>query len=558
MSFLAKGFAFCYGRGMRPYVVWAVLRKEVAAGWASPRFQLSAWLIVLLSVVVSVTSAGEYASRRALWELLDQESEERLRVYTWSALSPVLLREPEPLALFAQGFDARLGRQVAISLFTVPRQASGDYRGNDFTSYLNDLDLTTVVGVVLGFSALLLAFDAFTQERERRNGKHLAVAGVKPFELFLGKYLGLGFLLSLPLGLAVATSLVLFTGKGLLPLDASTLPRLGGLLATYVLYLSLLVLLGLTASLVSSSGSQALSRLLFVWLVFFLAVPSVALNLGRDDLRQREAERAVERQAARWDAADREEIARAEERDPLLAEFSGHRSVYQMPDPEDRHVRFVRYGTAPFYDALARLVEKERALGRATALREYAAHERVTARRRERERRAQTTSLVSPAYVFDRIAESFAATAADDYDRFLAACRSYRSGVFLPYLEKKGAFRTWRWFTDDTLETLQPWPSFLDRTPDDASLKDPAAIKQLYSPPASTAMDAHIARANQDPARILPVTDLPRFAYARPGWKEAVRRVWPELSWILLLHLGLLAVVLVWIRAGRDVFGVRA
>lgn len=544
---------------MRPHVIWAVVRKEVAAGWASPRFQVSGWLIVLLSVVVSLAAADEYASRRNLWKRLQEESEKSLQeAQTWSGLSPLLLRPPEPLALFAQGFDSRLGREVAISTFSVPRQLSGDYRGNDFALHRNDLDLTTVVGVLLGFSALLLAFDAFTQERERRTGKLLAAAGVAPLELFVGKYLGLGVLLNLPLGLAAASSLALFARRHLLPLDASTLARLGGLVATYEIYLSLLVLLGVTVSLVSADSSRALSRLLFVWLVIFLAVPYVALNFGRESVAQRRLEREIERQVAAWEDGDLKALERDVKQEPLLAASSGYDSIFQIPDPEDRHVRFVRYGTASFYEATARVVAREIERGRHTAKRAFDAREGVAVRRRARERLAKGASLLSPSYVLDRIAESWAGTAAEDHDRFLGACRSFRE-QFLGHMDEKEVVRSWRWFTDDTRETLRPWPDFLDLTPADITPENrDAAIQLLYSPPASTRMEEHMERAGRDEARRVPVADLPRFDYTRPAAGEAARRSLPELGWLLALHLGLSAAALGWMRPARDVFGARA
>ncbi|HEV2847227.1 MAG TPA: hypothetical protein VG477_20400, partial [Thermoanaerobaculia bacterium] len=100
----------------------------------------------------------------------------------------------------------------------------------------------------------------------------------------------------------------------------------------------------------------------------------------------------------------------------------------------------------------------------------------------------------------------------------------------------RGAFRSWRWFTDDPPGRLHPWPRFLGLSPEGV---DAARVHALFNRLSSAEIQSRLRlqrhAADRDPSRRLALAALPRFAYHGPGFLECLRRAAPEGLFLLLL-----------------------
>src|SRR5688572_14453822 len=169
----------------------AILRKEFQFHLAGFSLRLGMLLTLVLAASSTLIAARDYNQRL-------HDSQDRAAAHTralreetvYSFLQPVAVRPPEPLGVFDQGFDAHLGNEVAIHLFSIPVEATGGYRGNEFLGASPAADLTTIVAVVLGLLALLLAHDALQAERNSGNLSALLAFGVPRHTLLAGKILG--------------------------------------------------------------------------------------------------------------------------------------------------------------------------------------------------------------------------------------------------------------------------------------------------------------------------------------------------------------------------------
>lgn len=526
----------------------AIVRKELAYHLASFRFWVGALLTVALAASSTLIAARDYSQRLASFrERAADERRELGEVTVYSSLQPLVMRPPEPLSVLAQGFESRLGTDVKVHLFAIPVAASGEQRGNELLTSTPAVDLTTVVAVVLGLLALLLTCEAVAGERESGMLRMLFAHNVRRGTVLAGKLAGGLAALAMLLAAGLAASLGLLRAEvGAAPTPDQWL-RIAGLLGGYLAYLSLMLTLGLIISLYVRSASTALWVSVFVWFAAVVVLPGVAWTVAGSAVAVEPAKREAERRIATLTAGHELRLARELRRDPLRATVSGHTAVY-FASGEHRSVRY-RYGSAAYYDALAAYHRVEVRAGLRHAGEVYELQRRYLERLRTGERLGAALALPSPAFLLNRYAEALAGTSLEEHDRFLEASRGYRLRL-LAYLERQGAFRSWRWFTDDPPGGLHPWPRYLGLRPEEVG-PDRAYLlfSRLNEPEAAARVRRHREAVERDPSRRLPLAGLPAFSYRGPDFAGALRQGAGAAGVLLLLNA--VAAAAAWARFRR-------
>jgi hypothetical protein len=313
-------------------------------------------------------------------------------------------------------------------------------------------------------------------------------------------------------------------------------PRLAALALAYLLYLGVMLLLGITLSLFARSSATALALCLLVWLVAVFLLPFSGLDPAPMEARSDGAGVAARVAALERERDEQLEALRRE--DPLRARPGAFGASFLSRFEDGAVLR--RFGSAPYYDALARYHVAEIAVVLETA-------ERIDALRREAEppasRLRRAMRFLSPAALLDSLSRSLAATSREDHRRFLEASRLYRDDL-IAYLGQKKAFSSWRWFTDDSPEEMHPWPRFLGLEPEEVPATEADALfNRLREPAAHKALLHRLEAAAADPRRRLPLDDLPAFTPTEPKVIQALAAVAGEGIGLLVwcVGLGLLA-----------------
>src|SRR5215203_1750200 len=110
----------------------AIARKEVLNHLASFRFWAGALLAIVLAASSTWIAARDYDLRLSGYRERVASAQRKLgAVSVYSYLQPLAIRPPEPLSVLDQGFDSRLGTDVAIHLFAIPSEAKGGQQGNE-------------------------------------------------------------------------------------------------------------------------------------------------------------------------------------------------------------------------------------------------------------------------------------------------------------------------------------------------------------------------------------------------------------------------------------------
>jgi ABC-type transport system involved in multi-copper enzyme maturation permease subunit len=527
----------------------AVARKEFLNHLTSFRFWAGALLALVLAVSSTQVTAEDYNLRlRSYRERLASGEKALGAVSVYSFLHPLAVRPPEPLSVLDPGFDSRLGTEVVIHLFAVPAEAAGERRGNELSATSPPVGLTTVVSVVLGLLALLLTCDAVTGEVEDGTLRAVFANGVSRRAVLAGKFLGGLLAISLPLMASLLASFATFRLAVGTPLTIDQWSRVAGLAGAYGIYLSLMLLLGLLISVHARSTAKALGISVLVWFVLTILVPTMAFAVADDLVPSERLERSTERRITALTAEHERRLAERLRSSPLLAVVSGHTAM-AFTSGEHHAVRY-RHGSAQYYDALAGYFRYETATGLRNAEEVFALHRRYEERLREGERLGTALAALSPAFLLDRLSESFAGTSVAEHDRFLAACQSYRRDL-IAWLERQGAFGSWRWFSDDSPDRLLPWPRYLGLSPEEV---DPAQVSALFNQLNEPEVQARMRRdqesGERSPSQRLRLEGLPRFSYRPRGFAGALMHGAPEAAALLLLNAA--AAVAVWSRFRRQ------
>jgi ABC-type transport system involved in multi-copper enzyme maturation permease subunit len=511
------------------------VRKEFQYHLSNPLLRVGMLLTLVLAAASTLIAVQDYNLRLHAYQDGVATHARVLREQTvYSFLHPVVVRRPEPLSVLNQGSDARLGSDVAIHLFAIPAEATGGYRGNEFLITPPAADLTAIVAVILGLLALLVAHDAIQSERKGGSFPAMLAHGVPRGVLLAGKILGGLLTLALPLAGALLVSLAIFVLQLEVTFSSSQWLRTAGLAASYLVYLSFMLLLGLFISLSLHRRSQALAVAVVAWLTAILVLPRAVQTLAADLSGARETRRTSERSAAALLAERDRRLGEELRRDPLRTEFSGDYAL-SFGSGENRAVRY-RFGSAAYYDALSAYYRTEVAVGRRYAEAVFAEQQRSAARLRAAEHLARALAMASPASLLDEASEELAGTSTADYDRFLAACRSYRLDM-IRYLEGKNAFASWRWFTDDSPGRLQPWTRFLGLAPEEVK---PGEVRRIFErfgdPETGSRLRREQDLAERDPARRLHIDDMPRFTNPDASPLDHLRRAAPDALGLLFLN----------------------
>lgn len=513
----------------------AVIKKEFLSHFVSFRFQTSSIVMLVLAVLAAIVGSQDYAQRLDRYtERVEAHQEELKRVSVYSFLYPKVFKIPEPLSVLDTGFEVRLGNQVTVDVFSFPRSATGGGFREHWIS-VRDFDLTTIVRVVLGLLALLLTFDAVSGERERGTLRLVFANSITRSRVLIGKFLGAFAALLIPLLASLVASALIMSEYGQVTLDSERWMRILGLLGGYVLYLTIMLLVGIHLSLLARSSSAALVYSLVTWLVVVFLIPQSAVAVASVVARGGEPA-SIHREALNHAREERNEAFAK-----LAAEFnfSKEKRPFQAPVTQKTAQRgeLLRFGSPRLYNRKADYFARQTKVGMDFVERMAALGRSEDERLQKAERLAWTLALPSPAFLLDRVSESLVGTSFDDHERFLEDARSFRE-TFIAYLERKGAFGSWQWFTDDNPDSPEPWPTLLGRQPEDVTEDE---IEQLIATFLSTSFQDEISKLNKqfdfDPDRQLDLSDLPQVDLSQVNTAEAMARVAAELGTLALVCL---------------------
>lgn len=455
-----------------------LLRRELLANLMTFRFFVATIVCLLLVLANSIVLIEDYEGRLKAYNVAVQVHRDKaVNAPTYSYIEPTVDRPPNPLSIFNQGFDRRLGNKIEAYRTFVPTLWDAELHGSDnpFLVLLSSIDLVFFFQVVLSLLALLFAYDAIAGEREEGTLRLMMTTSVSRGKIILAKYISAMGCLVIPFLASLALALILFVVSGSLFFSADDWIRIGGIFATTIVYLSAFYLIGLLISVAFQRTSTALMFSMFVWVVLVLIYPSLSVSLvDRFFQPQGKLKAATKTVSEIWNHVEDEEN-RYIRSDPILSGYTGekHEWLFYLAirgwGMNNYKSHYVERPEKLLYYRLEGIwcpflpVEKESERHTLPALKSYFKHiesMRMRAAGQTRLIRQKTyhdtfvreakmaANLMrcSPAAMYDLATQAWAGTNLREIQNFFAQVRQYRQ-TLIAYLHDKGAFTSSKWFT---------------------------------------------------------------------------------------------------------------
>ncbi len=287
-----------------------LIRRELLDNLMTFRFAAAVLIMLLLVVANTFVLIKDYERRLEAYNTVlktEHRRSQELKTYSGGRLN--VARPPNPLSIFNVGLDKRLGNEIWISHSFVPTLwDTGTYKlTNPLLNLFTSIDIVFIFEVVLSLIALIFAYDAITGERERGTLRLVLTHPVRRGQILFAKYISAMLCLFVPLLMSLLLAIILLTTSTFISLSIGDFLRIGGILLTSIVYLSVFYLIGMLISAVTRRTGTALMLAMFVWGFWVLVYPNAVLAaIAPPQISQPGMASAYEEIKQMWEAFDRE------------------------------------------------------------------------------------------------------------------------------------------------------------------------------------------------------------------------------------------------------------
>ena len=486
-------------------MLMTLIRRELLDNLMTFRFAAAIFITLLLVVANTVVLLKDYEQRLTAYDTATQESYEKLReekIYSDYLGKLVVHRPPNPLSIFNLGLDKQVGNKIEVYHAFVPTIWDAEKHGadNPFLNLFTSIDIVLVFQGVLSLLALIFAYDALAGERERGTLRLVLTHPIQRGYILFAKYISAMLCLLVPLLISLLLSIILLTTSTTVALNTNDFLRIGGIILTSLLYVSLFYLIGMCISAMTRRTSTALMLCMFVWGVLVLVYPNLILT-AVDIVPQPNTQISAYHQIKQmWEEWDREK-KRFLRNDAVLGPLSrngkdwGFRlkgGEYTFLRDEDKPSTLLYFYQTGFYAGKIK-AESEPQVPRVQNY--YGFYNRETINTVERAWLVREPALeaiyiqpanlgrmllrFSPVGLYDAATEAWAGTDLEGIQDFFSTAQRYRRAV-VDYFYDRKIFESRQWFAAD--EGTADWdalPQFSFQR-NDISINAKRALPDLF------------------------------------------------------------------------------
>ena len=446
-----------------------LIRRELLDNLMTFRFAAAVVIMLLLVVANTVVLIKDYEGRLADYNTAAKTHRQELlresKTYSDAMLGVWGMhvdRPPNPLSIFNTGLDKRLGNKITISHAFTPTIWDADKYAadNPLFNILTSIDIVLIFQGILSLLALIFAYDAIAGDYEHGTLRLVLSHPVRRGDILLAKYIGAMVCLLVPLLMSLLLMLILLTTSAMISLNTDDFLRIGGIVFTSVVYLSLFYLIGMLISAITRRTSTALILSMFVWGFLVLVYPNIILT-AVDTAPRTDTESAAYHQVKQiWEELEREwkQFLR---NDPILSADEWGSDIYgeKKDDPSRLVFYHLRHASgnfetidAKFKPYLPHVQNYFRFLGPLTVntaertwLIRKPAFEKIYV---QPANRGRMLLKFSPAGLYDAATEAWAGTDLSGTQDFFRAAQRYRQAI-INYFHDEKIFASRQWFSAD-------------------------------------------------------------------------------------------------------------
>ncbi len=455
-------------------MLMTLIRRELLDNLMTFRFAAAVFITLLLVVANTIVLLKDYEQRLTAYNTAVQESRQELReekAYSGYAGMLAVHRPPNPLSIFNLGLDKQVGNKIEVYHAFVPTIWDAEKHGadNPFLNLFTSIDIVLVFQGVLSLLALIFAYDALAGERERGTLRLVLTHPIQRGHILFAKYISAMLCLLVPLLISLLLSIILLTTSTTMSLSADDFLRIGGIVLTSLLYVSLFYLIGVCISALTRRTSTALMLCMFVWGCLVLVYPNLILTVV-DIVPQPNTQISAYNQIKQgWEEWDREN-KRFLRNDPVLGPlsrngegwgFSLEGGEYSFAPSDDKPSTLLYYYQTAFY---AGKIGAESEPQVPLVQDYYGFYNRETINTVERTWLVRKPALeviyvqpanlgrmllkFSPVGLYDAATEAWAGTDLEGTQDFFSTVQRYRRAV-VDYFYDKKIFESRQWFAAD-------------------------------------------------------------------------------------------------------------
>ena len=277
-----------------------LIRQELLIHLMSARFFAAVVITLLLVVANTFVLIGAYEERLADYNQKEAVNREEVAsTSSYSILKLKVQRPPNPLSLFSAGLETRFGSDLDIAFDSVPalsnplvdvrpeeeQWAFGSVpslsspraplgRNNPYLHLFSQIDLVFIFQVVLSLIALLFAYDTVAGDWETGTLRLVLSHPVGRGNVLFAKYIAAMVCLLLPVLMSLLFALIQCSFVPSLQFNGNDYLRIGGIVLTTIVYLSVFYLVGLLVSTITRRAATSLMLCMFLWVVLVLVYPN--------------------------------------------------------------------------------------------------------------------------------------------------------------------------------------------------------------------------------------------------------------------------------------------
>lgn len=451
-----------------------LIRRELLDNLMTFRFAAAVFITLLLVVVNTVVLLKDYEQRLTAYNKAVKESHEELRekkTYAGYAGALVIHRPPNPLSIFNLGLDKQVGNKIEVYHAFIPTIWDAEKHGmdNPFLNLFTSIDIALVFQGVLSLLALVFAYDALAGEREHGTLRLVLTHPIQRGYILFAKYISAMLCLLVPLLISLLLSIILLTTSTSISWNGDDFLRIGGIVLTSLLYISLFYLIGLCISAMTRRTSTALMLAMFAWGFLVLVYPNLILT-AVDIAPQPSEQISVHNQIKQiWEELDREN-KRLLRNDAVLGPLSRNgegwgfnvgSGGYAFDESEDKPSILLYFYQTGFYAEKIKAESEPQASLVQDYYRFYNREVVNTVQRTWLIRKpaleaiyiqpanlGRTLLKFSPVGLYDAATEAWAGTDVEGIQDFFSAVQRYRRAV-LDYFDDEKIFESRQWFAAD-------------------------------------------------------------------------------------------------------------
>jgi len=258
-------------------MIWAITKKEFLTNLLTLRFFVGLILCLLLAVLSTHVQIKAYEEELLNYNNAVQKHKEDLaQVKVYSQLNVGIDRSPEVLSILCEGFDRKLPNTAKVRFNEESEIGLKFGRNNPLLKTFKSIDLVLVIQLVLSVLALFITYDAIAGEKQRGTLRQMLANTVARHQILLGKYIGAILTLTMPLLVTFIIALLMMQFSPAISLTPGDWLRVGSLVITSMIYVSLFGLVGIMISSLTRTAAVSLMLSLFVWITFVVIIPNNA------------------------------------------------------------------------------------------------------------------------------------------------------------------------------------------------------------------------------------------------------------------------------------------